>query len=216
MFDNLKKLEKAYEKTIKSNKNNDFALKLIKTLEAEITLEYSKKETILSLLKKDKEIRGLKKPKILSSLKIVNKDSKKLGAVEIEEYKYFDPSILKVLGHSYFFNSNLFIRVPEMKKYIINSLMNEQKRKEFLEHNEFFIRLNKYGSINFSFNKDILNEIDKEGLIDILDNYNTYLTHPDIGSANIEKELDLILDKYYNKRILFIEDHDNKILEFTI
>lgn len=216
MFDNLKKLEKAYEKMIKSNKNNDFALKLIKTLESEITLEYSKKETILSLLKKDKEIRGLKKPEILSSLKIINKDSKKLGAVEIEEYKYFDPSILDILGHSYFFNSNLFIRVPEMKEYIIKSLMNEQKRKEFLEHNEFFIKLNKYGSISFSFNKEMLNESDKDGLMDILDNYNTYLTHPDIGSANIEKELDLILGKYYNKRILFIEDYDEKTLEFTI
>lgn len=216
MFDNLKKLEKAYEKMIKSNKNNDFALKLIKTLESEITLEYSKKETILSLLKKDKEIRGLKKPEILSSLKIINKDSKKLGAVEIEEYKYFDPSILDILGHSYFFNSNLFIRVPEMKEYIIKSLMNEQKRKEFLEHNEFFIKLNKYASISFSFNKEMLNESDKDGLMDILDNYNTYLTHPDIGSANIEKELDLILGKYYNKRILFIEDYDEKTLEFTI
>ncbi len=220
MINNLKKIEKSIKQIESSDLDSLYLSSLLKTLKKERVLHYQNEELFFQIL--NNEVKGLNTLNILKHMKLRSKRIDQMfSTMNLSIAMLNDNFINKELfleSDQNFFASNrfgldVFVRTPIMKSIVIEKIL-EGKCSNLLTEG---LSLMSKGSVNFNFDMNMFNDEDKESLKDILTNLKAYLKHPDVGYANLERELDNILKKHYNTHLIYIKNEkENCIYEIEV
>lgn len=221
MLSNLKKVEKSLKELNEVSVSNDLINRMVAALSVERLELYKKPEVLLSILKKDKACRGLNTPKELKKAKVINEGAIPYGFVKMSDVCSFNYDMKMQMIDSFgsmLVDTDLNVRLPLMKKFIVKNLIqNALKRKALMDDNKITITLSFYDDrLSYDFNLDMLESEEKETILDIVENFDAYEIHPDVGKNVMEKEIEKVLEKYYNTYVFYLKDDEGKTIEFKL
>ena len=218
----LKSIEKSIKDIKKTEVSNSFLSTLNKELEKKKQLEYQNPMVVRSLFDGKETTRGLQIPKHIKNVKANSFEAKPFCHMNIQNYivRNLDSFTCKFGKEALYWLEclDVSIRSPEMSKIIVKDIMDSEIVRESFKNEKCasFGFGYSYNQQPFTLDLSDLEEKDKDNILDIINNYNTYLVHPEIGRDIMIKELEESLAKYYNNYTFYlILDQENEdVFEF--